>query len=259
MKNRLLTLLVFALILSSFGVGMGLAQELTADEIIAQVDLTMGSDSKIMTQEMTLVSASGASRTREIQLQNKRTADQDFMLVRFLSPTDVRGTGLLMTNDDTWLYLPALGRSRRIAGHAKKGDFMGSDLSFDDMEQLGMTGFGSKFVPTLLRSEVFQGIDTYVLELLPLDSDSDYSKLVMWVDQVRLLPRKIEYVDRDGKLLKVLHNEGIQEVDGRWMASAMEMENVQQGTRTILKVSNVEFDVDISDASFTVRSLERGL
>ena len=259
MKNTLLTLLVLALILSPFGVEMGLAKELTADEIIAHVDLTMGSDSKIMTQEMTLVSASGASRTREIQLQNKRTANQDFMLVRFLAPTDVRGTGLLMTDDDTWLYLPALGRSRRIAGHAKKGDFMGSDLSFDDMEQLGMTGFGSTFAPTLLRSEVFQDTDTYVVELAPLDSDSDYSKLVMWVDQARFLPRKIEYVDTDGKLLKVLHNQGIQEVDGRWVASAMEMENVQLGTKTILKVSDVKFDVELSDSSFTVRSLERGL
>lgn len=259
MKNKILTLLILALILSSFGVGIGLAQELTADEIMVQVDLTMGSDSKIMTQEMTLVSASGARRTREIQLQNKQTADQDFMLVRFLSPTDVRGTGLLMTDDDTWLYLPALGRSRRISGHAKKGDFMGSDLSFDDMEQLGMTGFGSKFVPTLLRSEVFQGAETYVIELAPLDSDSDYSKLVMWVDQARFLPRKIEYVDKDGKLLKILHNEGIEEVDGRWVASAMEIENIQQGTKTILKVSDVEFDVDLSDSNFTVRSLERGL
>ena len=239
MKNTVLTLLILALILSPFGVEVTLAKELTADEIIVQVDLTMGSDSKIMTQEMTLVSASGAQRTREIQLQNRRTDGQDFMLVRFLSPADVRGTGLLMTDDDTWLYLPALGRSRRIAGHAKKGSFMGSDLSFDDMEQLGMTGFGSKFIPVLLRLEVFQGTDTYVLELSPLDSDSDYSKLVMWVDRERFLPRKIEYVGTDGKLHKVLHNEGIQEVDGRWVASAMEMENVQQGTKTILKVSDV--------------------
>src|SRR5690554_879723 len=164
-----------------------------------------------------------------------------------------------MTNDATWLYLPALGRSRRIAGHAKKGDFMGSDLSFDDMEQLGMTGFGSKFVPSLLRSEAFQGTDTYVLELSPVDSDSDYSKLVMWVDSERFLPRKIEYVDADGELLKVLHNEGVREVDGRWVASSMEMENVQQGTKTILNVSDVEFDVDIADSVFTLRSLERGL
>lgn len=259
MKNKILTLLVVVLIFSPIGVEISLAKGLTAVEIIAQVDLTMGSDSKIMTQEMTLVSASGAQRTREIQLQNKRSDEQDSMLVRFLSPSDVRGTGLLMTDDDTWLYLPALGRSRRIAGHAKKGDFMGSDLSFDDMEQLGMTGFGAKFAPVLVGSEVFQGTDTYVLELSPLDSESDYSKLVMWVDEERFLPRKIEYVDAGGKLLKVLHNEDIQEVDGRWVASAMTMENVQAGTKTLLKVSDVQFNVDISDSVFSVRSLERGL
>ncbi len=258
MKKTLLTLLLLALILNQFGIGVGLAQELTAEEIVARVDLTMSSNSKIMTQEMTLVSPSGARRTREIKLQNKRTADQDLMLVRFLSPADVRGTGLLMTNDDTWLYLPALGKARRIAGHAKKGDFMGSDLSFADMEQLGMTGFGSQFSPSLLRAEVFQNNDVYVLELVPLERDSDYSRLVMWVDQVRFIPCKIEYMDKDGKLFKILQNEGIQEVNGRWVAIAMEIQNVQQGTKTILKVSDVEFDVDILDSTFTVRSLERG-
>ena len=153
MKKTLLTLLLLALILNQFGIGVGLAQELTAEEIVARVDLTMSSNSKIMTQEMTLVSPSGARRTREIKLQNKRTADQDLMLVRFLSPADVRGTGLLMTNDDTWLYLPALGKARRIAGHAKKGDFMGSDLSFADMEQLH-DGFGSQFSPPIARGSI---------------------------------------------------------------------------------------------------------
>ncbi len=258
MKNKLLIMLL-ALILGLVGFGTGLAQELTADEIIALVDLTMASDSKIMTQEMTLVSAGGARRTREIRLESKRTEGQDFMLVRFLAPSDVRGTGLLMTDEDTWLYLPALGRSRRIAGHAKKGDFMGSDLSFDDMEQLGMTGFSAKFAPKLLGFEVLEDAETYVIELAPLASDSDYSMLVMWVDRIRFLPRKIEYMDADGKLLKILRNESIREIDGRWVASALEMQNVQQGTKTILNVSDVKFDVDISDTNFTVRNLERGL
>lgn len=259
MKKTLITVLTIGFIVGSFGLAAGLAAELTADQILAEVDVTMGSDSKIMSQQMTLISSSGQERTREIQLQNKRTTDKDFMLVRFLAPSDVRGTGLLMDDDDTWLYLPALGRSRRIAGHAKKGSFMGSDLSYDDMEQLGMTGFGASFTPVLLHSEALGDTETYVMELHPTDSDSEYSKLVMWVDQQRFLPRKIQYMDLDGQLLKVLHNEGIQEVDGRWLASTMEMENVQEGTKTLLQVSDVEFNVDISDSIFTVRSLERGI
>lgn len=257
MKKTYIFLFILGLILGSCGIGF--AAGLTASEILEKVDTVMASDSKIMTQQMTLVSSSGQERTREIQLQNKRTESKDLMLVRFLSPSDVRGTGLLMDDEDTWLYLPALGRSRRIAGHAKKGSFMGSDLSYDDMEQLGMTGFSNDFVATLLRSEVLLGTETYVLELEPQDNDSDYSKLVMWVDQERFLPRKIEYVDTNGQLLKVLHNESLREVDGRWIASAMEMQNVQEGTKTLLRVSDVEFDVAISDSIFTVRSLERGL
>ena len=113
------------------------ATEMAGSEIIAQVDQMMQSDSKIMQERMIIANAQGQQRTREIQAWNKRSPGGDNMLIRFLAPADVSGTSFLMTGDDMWLYLPALGKVRRIAGHARKGSFMGSDLSYEDMESLG--------------------------------------------------------------------------------------------------------------------------
>ena len=38
------------------------------------------------------------------------------------------------TIDEQVLYLPALKRTNRIAGRARKGSFMGSDFAYEDLE-----------------------------------------------------------------------------------------------------------------------------
>lgn len=235
-----------------------LAAGLSGPEIIAQVDNSMQSDSKIMQERMIIANATGQQRTREIQAWNKRSQDVDRMLVRFLGPADVAGTGFLMSDDDMWLYLPALGKVRRIAGHARKGSFMGSDLSYADMESLGSTGFAEGYEAKLVGEGEMAGEAVYVLELIAQAQETSYGKLGMWVSQRTFLPRRIEYYDNDGELLKVLSTYEVRETQGRWVAGKMEMENVQTGTKTTLEVTDVQFQVDINDDIFTTRNLERG-
>ena len=62
----------------------------------------------------------------------------DRTLVRFTYPNDIRNTGFLVwehpaADDERFLYLPALGRVRRIAGEEKQESFVGSDLSYEDI------------------------------------------------------------------------------------------------------------------------------
>ena len=37
-----------------------------------------------------------------------------------------------VNDDDQWLYLPALGRVKRISSSNKSGAFMGSEIAFED-------------------------------------------------------------------------------------------------------------------------------
>src|SRR4051812_5342424 len=62
----------------------------------------------------------------------------DKSLIRFLSPNDIKGTALLVwehpnADDERFLYLPAIGRVRRIAGEEKQQSFVGSDLTYEDI------------------------------------------------------------------------------------------------------------------------------
>lgn len=253
-RFRLAIMILTVFLAFSWGVQ---ATEMAGSEIIAQVDQMMQSDSKIMQERMIIANAQGQQRTREIQAWNKRSPGGDNMLIRFLAPADVSGTSFLMTGDDMWLYLPALGKVRRIAGHARKGSFMGSDLSYEDMESLGSTGFSSDYTARLLGSGESGGEAVYVLELLPKAPETTYQKLNLWVSQGTFLPRQIEYYDNGGKLLKILTTSDIREVEGRWVAGRMEMQNIQIQTKTILEITDVEFQVEIDDSIFTTRSLER--
>ena len=59
-------------------------------------------------------------------------------LIRFTYPNDIRNTAFLVwehpgADDERFLYLPALGRVRRIAGQEKDESFVGSDLSYEDI------------------------------------------------------------------------------------------------------------------------------
>lgn len=259
-RKQILGMSLLVVLLSLFSISaVSLGSSLSAVDILAKVDHTMKADAKVMSQTMTLVTATGQQRTRDLQMWSKQDAKGDQMLVRFLSPADVKGTGVLMNSEDMWLYLPALGRVRRVASHAKKGSFMGSDLSYDDMEQLGSKGFATDFAPDLLGEDDLSGDKTYVLNLTSLDSENDYTHLKMWVDQEMWLPRRIEYYGEAGILLKVLTTQKHANVEGRWVAKQMLMEDKQKGSKTILDVQEVTFNTSIDDSLFTTRSLERGL
>ena len=64
--------------------------------------------------------------------------DGDRRLIRFTYPNDIRGTSFLVwehpsAEDERFLFLPALGRVRRIAGSETQDSFVGSDFTYEDI------------------------------------------------------------------------------------------------------------------------------
>ena len=64
--------------------------------------------------------------------------DGDRLLIRFTYPNDIRGTAFLVwehpdADDERFLFLPSLGRVRRIAGTEAQESFVGSDFTYEDI------------------------------------------------------------------------------------------------------------------------------
>lgn len=229
----------------------------TGEEVLDNMETTMRADNKYMEQEMILKTGKGSERSRDLAMWTKRVDGSDKMLVRFLSPADVAGTGFLMLEDNMWLYLPALERTKRIAGSARQGDFMGSDMTYDDMESLGTTGFSDDYEAELLGETELDGRQAYQLRLVPTTDKPAYAYLEIWVDGEYWLPQKIEYYGED-QLLKTLETSEHEVLDGRWTAQRLEMTDHQAGSKTILKVKEVNYSEEIDSDIFTTRYLERG-
>ena len=80
-------------------------------------------------------------------------------MVKLLSPTDLKGVGLLTVSKNSddesqWLYLPSEKRSRRITGSNKKGRFLDSELSFEDLSLSTYKNFSNSVIETKTQGRV---------------------------------------------------------------------------------------------------------
>ena len=98
-------------------------------------------DTRYATLSMTLVQKNGSKRERKLSSWAMDVGKDTKKIMFFTYPGDVKGTGFLTWDydnpnkeDDKWLYLPAMKKTRRISGKSSKTDyFMGSDFTYDDM------------------------------------------------------------------------------------------------------------------------------
>lgn len=258
MKKWMLMLLM----LTAVGV-WGQGKGMTGKEVMQMVKDRPNGDSRYADTEMTLVKKNGRKRVRRMKSWAMDVGKDVKTIMFFTHPGDVKGTGFLAWDydaadkvDDKWLYLPAMKRTRRISGKSSKTDyFMGSDFTYDDMSARSV----EKEVHRLLRVDVVEGKRCWVVESMPKESGELYSKRVSWVRQEGLLPIKVEYYDKLGRLHRRMRMRKVKRIRGFWVAEEMDMENVQTGHKTLLVMSNHRFDLPVKAAFFTVGQLERGL
>lgn len=249
---------IFFLILFFFSAQFSLAQELDGEQVLKKVEASRQSKSHQMEMEMELYSSSGDMRSRK--LTNYRLEGEiERSLMQFTEPADISGTSFLLLDDqannqeDMYLYLPALGSVRKISGSQKNGNFVGSDLTYNDLSIFSGANFKDNYQAEMISED--NGIIELHLEIT--DPDIDYSYGKMWVRKDLWLAEKIEYYDQQEELLKVITLSNFDEIDGNRLARRIEVENVQKGSRTILKLAEVDFDSELDPGIFTTRYLQR--
>ncbi|MCK4862515.1 MAG: outer membrane lipoprotein-sorting protein [Rhodobacteraceae bacterium] len=118
-----------------------------------------------------------------------------------LEPASERGIGMLSYTyennkpNETWLYLSALGKVKRIvssnSSSSEPVSLFGSEFTTEDQE----TGKLDDYTYTLLETITFKGRKTYVIEQIPTPArarQSRYARTVMWIDADRYVNVKAE-------------------------------------------------------------------
>lgn len=207
------------------------------------------------TIEMILRDRSGRQSMRELRVMTLEVIDPehgDKTLVQFDRPRDIAGTTLLSFshftgNDEQWLFLPALRRTKRISSGNKSGPFVGSEFAYEDILSQEHQRYRHKW----LRDEPCGSQTCFVVERTPRDRDSGYSRQLVWIDTREYRPQRVEYYDRRNALLKSLVYKDYRRYRDRyWRAHEMVMQNRQTGKSTVLRVSSYEFGVGLTESDF---------
>jgi hypothetical protein len=241
----------------------------TGRQIMERVDARDDGDNGTQDLEMVLYDRGGNQRVRKLRAFGQDRGEDEYSLMFFLTPADVEDTGFLTydydapeRDDDQWLYLPALKKTKRIASSDKSGSFMGSDFSYADMTKRPLDDYEY----TLMKEDAVDGVPVWQVQAVPKTErekdETGYEKSVFFVRKDNdFVIRSVHWVKK-GKRLKYFEATRVEQVDGIWIATEMQM-TTKRGTetehRTVLRSSNVRFNQALAPDLFTTRQLEKGL
>lgn len=210
---------------------------------------------------MVIRAKNGTTTERLIDQYSKKGPKGDRTMIVFQKPETVAGTRFLtMENsggaEDRWIYLPSLGKVRRVAASEGSGSFMGTDFSYDDISSASRDS--DLDTHTLLREEALDGSACYVIQSVPRDSSYQYSKIIMWITKDHKITAKIELYDKRNTLVKIVEMTGLKEVQGRITTTEIKLTTVAAGTSTTIYSDIIKYDDPIPEAVFTTAYLETG-
>ncbi len=242
---------------------------MSAREIMQAVDDRDDGDNRTADMKMVLIDKNGDERVRSIHSFDKDKGEDKQRIMFFLSPADVKDTGFLTydydaydKDDDQWLYLPALRKSKRIASSDKSGSFMGSDFNYSDMTRRNLDDYEFK----ILKEDTVRDARVWLIESKPKSrkviEETGYKKSVLFVRQDNFVViRAVNWVN-EGDNLKYLDVEKLEKIDGIWTILQMSM-TTKRGKSTLHKTNlyfdNVKYNQNLSEEMFSIRRLEKGL
>jgi hypothetical protein len=247
----------------------GAAEQLTARQIMERVDARDDGDNVTQDLEMVLIDKNGNQRVRKLRSFGRDVGEDEQSIMFFLTPADVEDTGFLSydyddpeADDDQWLYLPALSRTKRIAQGDKSGSFMGSDFSYADMTDRPLDHYEFELIG---EAEV-DGHPVWQVQGTPITArekdETGYTKSVSFVRKDNYVVVRGVYWVKKGKRLKYFDVKRLEQIDGIWVATEMHM-STRKGKKTLHKTvltsDNVRFNEDLDEDLFSQRTLEKGL
>ena len=236
------------------------AQERGLEIAQARKNIDQGWQSSESNSLMILRNKQGKESRRNMRNKSLEIMDDcDKALTIFDTPRDIKGTAFLSfshsnKNDDQWLYLPALKRVKRISSRNKSGPFMGSEFSYEDLSSFEI----DKFTFTYLKNEACGDQECYILQSVPTDKYSGYSKIMTWLDTSHYRVHKVEFYDRKKSHLKTLTASGFKLYNDKyWRSNQALMVNHLTGKSTEIIVSDLKFNTGLTSKDFNKNTLKR--
>lgn len=230
--------------------------------------LNAQSEGKQLKQKMHILlkDRRGKKRKSETSMFRKYFGDDKKIMISYNKPKSVRGTAFLIfdyqnkgSDDDQWLYIPALRKVRRVSSSERGEYFLGTDFTYDDIKNGGKIE-EADYEFTLLGVEDFDNRKMYKIECIPKSAsiikELGYSKVIRWIDTEYFIVRKAKYWDVAGNDLKTVVSNNYEKINGIWKAHHVVATNHKSGHSSEFTFTEVDFNSNIRDSVFTKRALQ---
>lgn len=239
----------------------------SAEWVARQADARdTGRDSRL-TMTMRLVDRQGRARERTLTIATLRGSGRagDRVLVRFQAPADIKGTGFLVWehpdgDDERFLFLPSLGRVRRIAGAEAQESFVGSDLSYEDIggRQVEDHTYAMLDANATWTDGAGAGHPAWRIESRAKDGGARYPIARSLIRKDAFVLVESEILNRRNEREKQYRVARLERPGGIWTVMDATMSNDVTRTRTSLVVSEARYGLGLTEAAFSRRELEQG-
>lgn len=235
------------------------AQELGVDEIVNKANVASyyaGQDGS-SDVKMTITDDKGRTRNREFRIlrMNIQAGGEQKFYVYFHKPTDVARMVYMVwkhlkTDDDRWLYLPAMDLVRRIASSDKRSSFVGSHFVYEDVSGRGTEADTHELVETTP--------EFYKVRNFPKNpKEAEFHHYDVLIRKDNFLPVKGEYYNDKNELIRTIEALAVETIQGHPTVVKSVARDLLRKGETAMEFTNVKYDIGLTDDIFTERYLRQ--
>ena len=229
----------------------------TPQEILACMARNEPRGSIVQTIVLRSVDRMGSESVSKATLYWRKQGDRSDLLMTFFEPPDMSGAALLIEERGRgepaamFLYVPALGRARRVNARGSTGPVLGTNFSFEDFEHLyGIARYGEI---QLGGEQEIDGRAVHVVEgRPPPESGSAYVRVAISVDAETCVPLRMEFFEAGNRLRKRMEidPEKIRSEGSVRLPGSVLMSDLRAETSSELIVETLEVDAEIPSQTF---------
>jgi hypothetical protein len=221
--------------------------------IIKYIDDMYRSESSISLMTLTVTKP----RNKRTLSMKTWTKGREKALVVIQSPPREKGTATLKIDRNLWNYLPRIRRTIRIPPSMMLTSWMGSDFTNDDIVR--EASFEKDYNYSLIGQS--QDPNGWLIELKAKpDIVGLWKKLEVVVSKDGRIPLVTRYYDRKGRLARTFRYSEVKNFDSHIVPSRLTLvpqDKDKKGHKTELIYEDIDFNVPVSDITFSLSNLER--
>ena len=243
---------------------LDLKNELTALDVIQRNIKSESSVDESTNVEIILQNSRGKTQKRTLIWKTVTMPSGDKKtLVFFEFPKFIKGTSLLTVenskaDDERWLYLPSIKKTRRISGSEKSDNFFGTDFSYEDLVSENILDNDYQF-----KKDDNCDKSCFTIVATPSTekhrTESGYSKRELTVDSTTYSILSVDFYDKSGRKSKTYKAESFQTVndDGATRPFKTTMTDLINDHMTIMNFSEYTINNGIDESQISLRALRR--